>query len=356
MTPVGTVSVASGLPTVTGAGTAFTADMVGKQFRISVAYPTYTISQVPSPTLLVLDRPWIGPTLTGQSYFLFQCYFPVPADFNYFIALVNTTANYRLDHNSSQVELDTRDPQRTYTALAFKAAFYDYSTSFVGTVGPILQVRGTGPSPVSATSYGYNYPADSIYTVEITTGGAIGTAEFKWKQDAGAYTLGVVTDPLGAPLPLSNGVEVYFPAGVYVVGDVFIIRCTTQSVMGVPRYELWPRPAAAPYCYPFSYISRAVELTDDRAQLPNFVRGDVLLEMAQAECARWSGSDADHKNPGYDLARARQHDDKAEKLIYELELKDDDVAARNLRYQDIPLYSGPWMDGDWLQKHALYPG
>src|ERR1043166_7159237 len=78
-------------------------------------------------------------------------------------------------------------------------------------------------------------------TVDLESwGDASGTAVFTWKQDSGAANPGVLTST--TPIDLSNGVQVYFPVGTYTVGDVFIIQCKAQTVSGVPRYELWPRP------------------------------------------------------------------------------------------------------------------
>lgn len=355
----GTIAVAPNQVTVTGTGTSFDASLVGKQFRVGSAvtssYPTYTISQVPSTTTLILSQPWIGPTLTGQTYSLFQCYFPVPDDFQYFYSIVNTTAAYRLWHNGTQAQLDIDDPQRIQVGISYKAAFYDYTNNYVGTVEPVLQVRGSGAVPVATTTVGYQFPADSVYTVEITTGGASGVAVFKWKQDSGTYTTGVTTST--TPLDLSNGVQVYFPTGTYVLGDTFIIQAVSQTTSGVPRYELWPRPINAQYCYPFLYAAKLPDLTDESPQLPDFIarRGDVLLEMALAKAALFPGSET-MRNPYYSLQAAATHAAKAEALIYELEKKDDDTAMKDLTFFTLAYMFGPFMDGAWNQNHAIYAG
>jgi hypothetical protein len=355
----GTVSVLPNQVTVTGSGTSFDATLVGKQFRVGSAvtssYPTYTISQVPSTTTLILSQPWVGPTLTGQTYSLFQCYFPVPDDFQYFYSIVNTTAAYRLWHNGTQAQLDIDDPQRIQVGISYKVAFYDYTNNYIGTVNPILQVRGTGAVPVATTTVGYQFPSDSIYSVEITTGGASGTAVFKWKQDSGTYTSGVTTS--ATPLDLSNGVQVYFPTGTYVSGDVFIIQAVSQTTSGVPRYELWPRPINAQYCYPFLYACKLPDLTDERPQLPDFIarRGDVLLEMSLGKAALFPGTET-MRNPYYSLQTAQMHFGKAETLIYELEKKDDETATKDLSFYTLPWAYGPYFDGAWNQSHAIYAG
>src|SRR4030095_2033706 len=115
--PTGSVSVLGGSAVMNGNGTLFTSDMTNKQIRIGTvggsSYPTYTILQVVSPIQIVIDRPWVGPTLSNQPYMVFQCYFTVPSDFQYFYSITNPTANYRLNHNATQAEFDSYDPQRS---------------------------------------------------------------------------------------------------------------------------------------------------------------------------------------------------------------------------------------------------
>jgi hypothetical protein len=347
----GTVSTTSGSPIVTGSGTAFTGSMIGRQWRIAVNYPTYTILQVVSPTSLVLDRAWNGPALSGYSYQIFQSYYSVPNDFQYFIVVTNPTNNYRLNHLASQSELNSHDPQRAQFGIAYACAFYDYSQSQIGIISETVRVRGSGSVPVSTTTLGYSYPIDSLYSLEITSGGAVGAAQYKWSQDGSVQGTGIVSQ--SDPFDLSNGVQVYFPDGIYELGDVFVIQCNAQSVAGVPRYELWPRPADNAV-YPFQYISRIPELSDAQPQLPPPFsrRGDVVLEMAMTNAALWPGSEASpntYRDPGVSNA----HRVTAERMIYELEKKDDETAIKDLSYSGLP-FMGPWHDGSWLQTHAIY--
>ena len=115
-------------------------------------------------------------------------------------------------------------------------------------------------------------------------------------------------------------------------------------------------PINMPYVYPYLYIAKWPALTDDQPVLPGLLarRGDVLLEMALTNCARFPGTDTT-PNPYYDLNLARQHEIKAETLIYELEKKDDDLASKNMSYMNLPFYPAPWLDGSWLQSHAIFP-
>lgn len=355
----GTVNITGGSAVVNGNGTTFATDMIGKQIRVGTvggsSYPTYTIAQVVSSTQLVMDRVWVGPTLTAQPYMIFQCYFTVPADFQYFYSITNPTANYRLNHNATQAEFDSYDPQRSQSGIAYAMAFYDnYPENKTGRVSPTLQAHGTGATPVSATTLGYSYPEDSQYVIEIISSGASGTAVFSWKQDNFITSgSGLITST--SAIDLSNGVQVYFPVGNYVAGDVFVIACQTDAVTGLPRYELWPRPIDAIYVYPYLYARKLPALSDEQPQLPEFIarRGDVLLEMGLTNLALWPGT-PNQPNPYHDIATSNSHRVWAEKLIYELEKKDDDTAIKDLIYSGLP-FMGPWRDGAWLQSHAVYP-
>lgn len=354
----GTVAVTAGSAVVTGTGSNFSLDMMGKQIRVGAiggsSYPTYTIKQYVSSTMVVMDAVWAGPDLSAQQYTVFQCYFPVPADFNYFYSLINPTANYRLNHNATEAEFDSYDPQRAQSGIAYAAAFYDYTQNNAGAIEPALQVNGSGPSPVSTTTDGYTYPQNSVYSIVIGSGGTVGVATFNWKQDNGV-TSGSSVLTSSSPITLSNGVQVYFPVGTYIAGDVFVIVCSADKTSGVPRYEMWPRPIGASYVYPYIYVKRIPPLSDAQPQLPEFIanRGDVLIEMALTQLALWPGT-ANQPNAYRDPDVSMMHRKNAERLIYELENKDDDTAIKNLTYQGLP-YMGPWRDGSWLQSHALYP-
>ena len=352
----GTADTVYNSPYITGNATAWDVSWVGAQFRggaIPSAFPTYTILAVLSSTSILLDRPWDGGSTTALQYQIFQCYFPVPSDFQSFESLTNPTNSFKIWTNLTQSDLDRMDPQRVKEGVVYGAAFYDYTANYQGNIQDVLQVRGAGPSPVSTTSQGYSFPNASTYTVEITTSGAVGAAVFKWKQDDGAYTTGVaVVDSL--PMDLSNGVQVYFPAGNYVSGDVFIINCTTEPVPSVPRYELWPRPINAFYVLPYLYIKLLPALTDSQPQLPPFIaqRGDVLIEMALEKCAQFPGT-ATTPNPYFSMGLADRHGKKAFDLISELEKYDDNTGSQDLSYQTLP-FAGPFLDGSWQQSHAIY--
>ena len=259
--------------------------------------------------------------------------------------------NWQLWRHVQQQELNTWDAQRSSRGQAYVVASRDYSTAQVGIVGSPTPIVGSGPIPTSGGTY--TAPADTIFTVVITTGGASGTAIFKWSKDSESYTTGVLTD--AAAQSLQDGVQVAFPTGVtYVLNDTFVIQARAVPNAGLPRFEIWPHQTAQ-YVYPFLYEARATDLSDTGAVLPRYIRGDVLLELALAEAARYPGPSADRPNPYFNIKLSDMHQMRAERMILDLERQDDETFEQDVTFQ-MPLgfpYATPLGDASWLQAHAI---
>lgn len=141
----------------------------------------------------------------------------------------------------------------------------------------------------------------------------------------------------------------------YVVASYAYTTLTTQGVPPLPQYELWPHQLSN-YVYPFMYETRPPDLDDPGASLPRYIRGDMLLEMALAQCARWPGPDVDHPNPYFNLQLAQQHEAKGQKILFDLERQDDEVYENQVEYQTmltLPFASLPLGDAHWLQSHSI---
>jgi len=349
----GTVIVVQNLTTVTGIGTAWTAAMVGRQFRLGNNAPIYTIARYNSPSSIELDAPF-GGISTTSTYEIYQCFFTVPSDFHQFITVWDPAFNWQLQCNVMQSEINIWDAQRASTGNVFVVSFRDYTRCMVGIVAQPLQVFGTGNDPTSGGIY--TGPMDAIFTVEITTGGAPGTAVYQWKKDSGSYFTGIVTNNSATPQFLQDGVQVTFPTGVnYTLGDIFVIRCTAVSNPGLPRYELWPH-AKSNHVYPFLYEMVPPDLNERNVTIPRYVRGDILMEMGLHEAAKWPGPSTDKPSPYFNLQIAKAHELRAEQMLNELELRDDEVWEQDLQYQYPALtwaFATPLGDAAWLQRHAI---
>lgn len=345
----GTVSVTSADPTlIIGSGTTFTQSMVGRQFVLGTSF-SYDIVEFIDTTHIRIGLPWGDADQSGAGYQILQRFVTVPTDFAMFLSVLDPTRNQRLRTGVERRELDQRDPRRTSTGQPYVIAEAGYSPAYSGSVDATpFQVVGSGTSPQFGGAY--SGPSDTIYIVEITTGGDTGTAVFKWKRGTGSYTTGVTTGSEG--IGLTGNVVVAFPTGLYVVGDVFVARATVgQSSFGQPRYELWPTQLTQSV-YPYYYLAGPPDLsTLPQATLPNSIRPDVLLKGALAEAAAWAGR-GEEKNPLYDLKAAAKNTVEFERMVDILALRDDDVYPSDVTYfHDLPFAGPPW-DAGWEQAHS----
>lgn len=351
----GTATVTRGSAIVTGSGTSWDSTMVGRQFRIPVSTPIYTIAQVNSATELQLEMVYGGPTQSAVTYQIYQCYFTAPSDFLNFVAVWDPNYNWKLGLNYTQPELDLFDAQRANFGQSYVVASLDYSTQRTGFVSNPTQVVGTGPGPQIAGSATYTGPAAGVYTITITTGGTSGTAVFKWSYNSSTYTTGVTTDSGGGAQDLNNGVQVYFPLGeTYVVGDTWTIVTSVVNSNALPRYEIWPHNTAQ-YVYPFLYIARAQDLDQPGAQLPYTIRGDLVMDMALHSASLWPGPSVDEPNPYFDRGLASDILKRCEFELGELERNDDELFSNMVSYAQ-QMQFAPWLNmlnASFLQQHAL---
>lgn len=350
----GTVTVTQNSTTVTGSGTTFTAAMVGRQFRIGLNAPIYTIAQFVSATQIELDSPWGSDSASAQTYSIYLCFFTPPDDFHQFICLWDPAFNWQLYLDVQQFEINIWDAQRGNVGNAYVVSFRDYTTSQVGIVGTPTQIIGSGPDPIQGGVF--NAPVNAIFTITCTLGGVAGTATYKWSKNDGTYTTGVITDITGAAQSLQDGVTIAFPAGqTFVINDTWIVQCAAVPNAGLPRYELWPHQETS-HVYPFLYETRAKDLNDVNAVLPRYIRGDVLVEMAIEDVCLWPGPSADKPNPYYSLQNAAYHGARAQKMIEVLEVQDDNVWEQDLTYQYPSMawaMATPLGDARFLQSHAV---
>ncbi|HLZ39401.1 MAG TPA: hypothetical protein VKQ11_00470 [Candidatus Sulfotelmatobacter sp.] len=350
----GVVALNIGSSLVTGSGTAWTQAMVGQQFRCGTTGPIYDIQQVLSGTQLLLNQPWaFTQSFTATPYQIYQCYFTPPSDFHAFTTLWDPNYNWQLNLNIDQRQINAYDAQRANFQQAYVVSFRDYALGYQGNVSQPLQIIGTGNAPALMGNTSYTAPANGLYAIKVTTGGAAGTATFTWSFNGGAMSGNVTTDGVIGN-PLSNGVGIYWPVGfTFNINDIFIVQATPQATTGLPRYELWPHNQS-PYVYPFLYESRPPDLDDPGATLPLYIRGDVLMEAALGDLARWPGT-AEQPNPYFNLPLAQVQQGRVDKMIMELERQDDEVYVQSVSYDisQLPFAPLPWGDSNWLQSHAV---
>jgi len=93
------------------------------------------------------------------------------------------------------------------------------TTTNLVTQGVVKQLSGSNATVGFTGTYnGVNavYTSSGLYIVEITTGGVVGVASFKWTDPSGVQTTDVTT---AFNVVLNNGISVNFDPATYVIGD-----------------------------------------------------------------------------------------------------------------------------------------
>ncbi len=119
---------------------------------------SYDTTSNPPFGTLTLDRPWGEPSGAGQSYMIYQAYFPVPVlDFKRFIDIRDTTNAAPLDYwTYSRKDLSLLDPQRTnFNNPAFVVPYEVDMRAGSPTLGYMLYELW--PHPLSQLPYSFDY-------------------------------------------------------------------------------------------------------------------------------------------------------------------------------------------------------
>jgi len=122
----------------------------------------------------------------------------------------------------------------------------------------------------------------------------------------------------------------------------------------LPMFEIWPHQTAQ-YVFPYLYIKRPQDLSEPGASLPRYIRGDVILQGALAQAARWPGTNT-MPNPYFNLNLAMQHDATYEKYVMQMETQDDEVYESDMLVASVsqmPIATFPLGDSRWLQAHSI---
>lgn len=112
----GTVAVTQDSKTVTGTATAWTADMVGRQFRVDGTNIVYQVATFVSGTSITLDRAYQDDTATVQNYSIFRNRYTLPIDFDHMTSVKERSRGIPLFENHS-MEFDSFLPNPTATGV-----------------------------------------------------------------------------------------------------------------------------------------------------------------------------------------------------------------------------------------------
>lgn len=131
----GTVTTTLGSDIVVGDATADAAwaaigmpAIAARQFRVSYG-PIYSIVDYTSPNLQ-LNRVYGETSVAGQTYLIYQCYYPEPAsNFLRWVSVVDPVDGYKLATGRTKAELDLRDPLRGAVAQPYVIANYKWDAT-----------------------------------------------------------------------------------------------------------------------------------------------------------------------------------------------------------------------------------
>jgi hypothetical protein len=362
-----TASVVQNSTRLTFSSPIATPGMVGQQLRFSAATnvigsagPIFDIVGYDDASHIEIWPPYGTATTAALPFTIFTCFFQLPRDFMMFDSVVDPVYRRRLRTNVPREALDRYDAGRS--RLGGPAALLspiDYSPTSVGTMTPIVQAFGSGPKPLASGSY--TGQSDALFTIRIDGGGLGGVATFSWKRDEGPLTSSVLSDT-GIGNLLSDSVMVLFnAAAVYVLGDVFVLRVSATSTIGVPRVEIYPYQSSL-LVFPYTYIARFPDITDDGVVLPGIIgrRDDVIREKALEMAATYPGT-PDRPNNYAQINRRDYHATNWRALVTELDREDNETRQTNVKsdpYFALPFAALPWMSGSDLQSFDppwIYP-
>ncbi len=86
--------------------------LVGRQLKMGLNYPIYTVRAVYSATSMELDNPWAGTTLTGSSYTILKAYYTLAPNIKHLVTVVDQMQAIALKTHYPQTALNVEDPQR----------------------------------------------------------------------------------------------------------------------------------------------------------------------------------------------------------------------------------------------------
>lgn len=96
--------------------TATTSSFAYRQLAVGNQYPVYTVTAVVDAGTFLVDPPWAGIALTGQSYEILQAYSVFSPDIKDFISVVDPQTGQDLELHYPKKQLDWDDPQRSSRA------------------------------------------------------------------------------------------------------------------------------------------------------------------------------------------------------------------------------------------------
>ena len=145
-----------------------------------------------------------------------------------FTAVTVSSTNQTTTATSTAIApVDTRGSGAGYsvTNTTTNLTFNGSTSTMAGSNNTVNFIGAYTGTPSSTGSQG-----QGVYTIEITTGGTVGTAVFKWTNAASSTTTGVTTS---STVSLDGGISSTFASATYVVGDKWRLNVSSQPYIGL---------------------------------------------------------------------------------------------------------------------------
>lgn len=188
----------------------------------------YTVGGTDATESDVVARDGDGPDVTVDGDAL--------ADFHGEIEIqdggVRGVATFRWSRDGGSTWIESDVPTAANVALGDTGITAHFAAETAGSNGSVTHLNGSDPGTgPTVTPGGAPVEADDIF-IEITTGGARGTAVFRWSKDGGStWVASGVTVPSSGSYTLgSTGATAGFAAGTYVLGDTYEWSTTAPIV------------------------------------------------------------------------------------------------------------------------------
>jgi hypothetical protein len=106
----------------------FAASDVGRQIRIGMISPVYTLTAVDlTNDTAILDEPWGPASVVGAQTTILDAYVTMPREFNRFLGIIDPVNNWQLHWYVTEAQLNRWDPQRTSTTTPWALVSRGYS-------------------------------------------------------------------------------------------------------------------------------------------------------------------------------------------------------------------------------------
>ena len=134
-------------------------------------------------------------------------------------------------------------------------------------------------------------------------------------------------------------------------GTPYILAAHRNTAAEIPQFEMWPHPTGW-RTYPVFYVKRGAPLSSTTT-LPSVITGDILVEGALADLARWPGPEPGKRNPMFNLDLWKTHEAEFKSRLVEQARQDNEIYQTDLDYARYTSWPMAPLSASFAQSHAM---